>query len=259
MKIVVCVKQVPDSTGRLRLDPTTYRLDRSGNGSLNTFDAYAVEEALRIKDSKGESEVIVLSLGPEKALDALRKGLAMGADRAVLVSDAAAEGSDLLATSRVLAKAIEREEADLALFGQQASDSDGGVLWAAIAERLRWPLISQVAKLDLDGGSARGTRQTEFGSETIEAALPAVIAVSDAIAEPRYPSLVGIMAAKKKPQDQLLCGELGLTADRVGEAGSKTRVLSVADPPVREEATKLEDNGDAAQAILDFLVGKKLL
>src|SRR5204863_3537193 len=139
------------------------------------------------------------SLGPEKATEALRRGLAMGADRAVLVSDDAAPGSDLVSTSYVVAAAVEREEPDLVLFGQQSSDSDGAVLWAAVADRLRRPVISQVAELTVSGGKVRGKRQTEFGYDVIEAPLPAIIAVSDAINEPRYPSLKGIMSAKKKP------------------------------------------------------------
>src|SRR5438128_2893772 len=175
MKIAVCVKQVPESQAK-RLDPTTKRLDRSGEGALNAFDANAIEEALRVKATSGESEVVLVSLGPESALDALRKGLAMGADRAALDSDAAAAGSDLVATSLALAKALEREQADVILFGQQASDSDGAVLWAAVADRLQRPLVSQAAELTVSGGRARVKRQTEFGYDVIDAPLPAVIA-----------------------------------------------------------------------------------
>ena len=199
MKIAVCVKQVPEGTKRI--DPATKRLDRSGEGALNAYDANAVEEALRVKERSGDGEVVLVSVGPASALDAIRKALAMGADRSVLVSDDAAVGSDLVATSYVLAAALEREGADLILFGQQAADSDGAVLWAAISDRLRRPLISQLADLSIEGGSVRRKRQTEFGYDVIEAPLPAVVAVSDAINEPRYPSLKGIMGAKKKPQD----------------------------------------------------------
>src|SRR5262245_50583645 len=142
MKIAVCVKQVPEAA-HLRIDPGSKRLDRSGEGALNAFDANAVEEALRLKDATGDGEVVLVSLGPAKAQDALRKGLAMGADRAILVSDDAAAGSDLIATSYALAKALERESPDLVLFGQQAGDSDGAVLWGAVAERLRRPVVSQ--------------------------------------------------------------------------------------------------------------------
>src|SRR5205085_2276491 len=167
--------------GHGRINPGSKRLDRSGEGALNHFDANAVEEALRLKGD-GDGEVIVVSMGPEKAADSLRKALAMGADRAVLVSDAAAEGSDLVATSKVLAGALARESANLVLFGQQAADADGAVLWAAVAERLRRPVVSQ-----------------------------------------------------------------------------KTEVLALGDPPARADSRKIEGDGNAAQAILDFLAEKRLV
>jgi electron transfer flavoprotein beta subunit len=256
MKIAVCVKHVPE--GHSRLDPASKRLDRSGEGALNHFDANAVEEALRLKGDS-DTEVVVVSLGPAKAADSLRKALAMGADRAVLISDDAAAGSDLVATSKVLAKALERENADLVLFGQQASDADGAVLWAAVAERLHRPVVSQVAELKLQDGSLRLKRQTEFGYDVIEAPLPAVIAVSDAINEPRYPSLKGIMGAKKKPFDTLSLGDIGVDAGDAGEAGSKTEVLALGEPPSRGDARKIEDDGTAAQQIVDFLAEKRLV
>ena len=259
MKIVVCVKYVPEGTKRI--DPATKRLDRSGEGALNAFDANAVEEALRLKEAAGDGEVVVLSLGPARTQDALRKALAMGADRAVLVSDDAATGSDLVATSFVLGKALEREDPppDLVLFGQQAGDSDGAVLWAAVADRLRRPLVSQAAEVTRGDGSVTVKRQTEFGYDVIETALPAVVAVSDAINEPRYPSLKGIMGAKSKPQETLTLSELEIGAERSGEQGSRTEVLALNDPPARGESRKVEDDGTAAQQIVDFLVEKRLL
>jgi len=256
MKIAVCVKHVPE--GSSRIDPGSKRLDRTREGALNHFDANAVEEALRLKGDS-DTEVVVVSLGPAKAADSLRKALAMGADRAVHVSDDGAAGSDLLGTSRVLARALERENAELVLFGQQASDSDGAVLWAAIAERLRRPVVSQAAELSLQDGSLRVKRQTEFGYDVIEAPLPAVVAVSDAINEPRYPSLKGIMGAKKKPFDVLSLSDLGIDAAEAGEAGSKTEVLALSDPPSRGDARKIEADGNAAEAIVDFLAEKRLI
>jgi electron transfer flavoprotein beta subunit len=177
----------------------------------------------------------------------------------VLVSDDAAVGSDLVATSRALAAALEREGVDLVLFGQQSSDSDGAVLWAAVADRLRRPVISQVAELTVSAGKVRGKRQTEFGYDVIEAPLPAVIAVSDAINEPRYPSLKGIMSAKKKPQESLSGSDLGLDSDALGEQGSGTSVLALGDPPPHGDARKIEDDGSAADQIADYLAEKKLL
>jgi electron transfer flavoprotein beta subunit len=256
MKIAVCVKHVPE--GHSRLDPGSKRLDRSGEGALNQFDSNAVEEALRLKGDS-DTEVVVVSMGPERAADSLRKALAMGADRAVLVSDAAAAGSDLVATSLVLAKALERENPDLVLFGQAASDSDGAVLWGAVAERLRRPVISQLAELTLDGGKVKGKRQTEYGYDLIEAPLPAVIAVSDAINEPRYPSLKGIMGAKSKPQETLSLADLGVDGSQAGQAGSKTAVAALGDPPARGDSRKIEDDGSAAEKIVEFLVERKLI
>jgi electron transfer flavoprotein beta subunit len=256
MKIAVCVKHVPE--GSSRIDAGSKRLDRSGEGALNHFDANAVEEALRLKGDS-DTEVVVVTLGPPKAADSLRKALAMGADRALQVSDDGAAGSDLVATSRVLAKALERESADLILFGQQASDSDGAVLWAAVAERLRRPVVSQAAELSLQDGSLTVKRQTEFGYDVIEAPLPAVVAVSDAINEPRYPSLKGIMGAKKKPFDTVSLAELGVDSGDAGEAGSKTEVLALSDPPSHGDARKIEGDADAAQAIVDFLAEKRLV
>jgi electron transfer flavoprotein beta subunit len=259
MKIAVCAKYVPEATGARRLDPSTKRLDRSGEGVLNPFDANAVEEALKLRDATGEGEVVIVSLGPEKALEAMRRALAMGADRVVLVSDEAAAGSDLVATARVLAAALEREEADLVLFGQQANDGDGAVLWAAVADRLQRPLISQVAELTHEDGKVRGKRQTEFGYDVIEASLPAVVAVSDAINVPRYPALKGIMGAKKKPQETLSLADLGVSAGEAGEAGSRTTVEALNDPPARGDLVKLEDDGSAAEKIVEFLQEKRAI
>jgi electron transfer flavoprotein beta subunit len=259
MKIAVCVKQVPDAAAPKRLDPQTKRLDRSVEGAINPFDVHAVEEALRIKEGGGGEEVVLVSLGPAKAAESLRKALAMGADRVLLVTDDAAAGSDLLGTTRALAAALEREAPDLVLFGQQASDSDGAVLWAAVAEKLRRPVISQVAELTVGDGKVRGKRQTEFGYDVIEAPIPAVVAVSDAINEPRYPSLKGIMGAKSKPQDTITLAELGLNGDQVGEGGKRTEVYAVGEPPSRGDSVKIEDDGAAAEKIVEYLAERKLL
>ena len=258
MKIAVCVKQVPEAGSR-RLDEATKRLDRSGEGALNSFDAHAVEEALRLKEASGEGEVVALTLGPANAADALRKTLAMGADRSLLISDDAAAGSDVVATSYALARALAREAADVVLFGQYAADSEGAVLWAAVAERLRQPLISQVAELRVEDGTVVGRRQTEFGYDVIRAPLPAVIAVSDAINEPRYPSLKGIMGAKRKPQDTVTLADLGVERERAGIEGSRTAVLALNEPPSRGESRRIEDDGAAAEQIVAFLAEKRLI
>lgn len=257
MKIAVCVKEVPDAGPNRKMDTATKRLDRSGDRALNAYDLNAVEEALRIREAAGDGEVVLVSMGPAKALDSIRKGLAMGADRAVLVSDDGAVGSDLVATSYILAKALEREAPQLVIFGQQSSDADGAVMWAAVADRLGMPVISQISELSVDGGSVTAKRQTEFGYDRISAPLPAVLAVSDALNEPRYPSLKGIMGAKKKPQDVLALGDLGIEADRAGTGGSKTTVVTVGPPPSRGDTIKIEDDGTGAQKILEFLMERK--
>ena len=253
MKIAVCVKQVPEAGSTRRIDPQTKRLDRSGEGALNAFDVNAVEEALRLKEGRGDGEVVIVSIGPANAVDSLRKALAMGADRAVLVSDDGAAGSDLVATSRALAGVLQKESPDLVLFGQQSSDSDGAVLWAAVAERLRLPMVSQAAELAVADGKATVKRQTEFGYDRIEAPLPAVIAVSDAINEPRYPSLKGIMSAKSKPQEVLSAADVG------GASASLTTVLTLGPPPPRGETRRIEDDGTGAEKILAFIQEKKVL
>jgi electron transfer flavoprotein beta subunit len=171
----------------------------------------------------------------------------------VLVNDDVAAGADLVGTSRVLAAALERESADLILLGQQADDGEGAVMCAAVAERLRLPVISQVAELTVSDGKARGKRQTEFGYDVIDAPLPAVIAVSDAINEPRYPSLKGIMSAKSKPQESLALADLGV------EAGAGTEVIELGEPPPRGETRKIEDDGSAAAQIVEFLAEKRLV
>ena len=258
MKIAVCVKHVPEGTTHARIDPNTKRLNRSGEGAINPFDAHAVEEALRIKEAQ-QGEVVIVSMGPQSAQDSVRKALAMGADSALLVSDEALAGSDLVGTAKALGGALERENADLVLFGQQSADGDGACLWAAVAERLRRPTISQASELTVDGGAVIGKRQTEFGYDTIEAPLPAVIAVSDAINEPRYPSLKGIMGARSKPQRTATVSELGVEPGEIGEAGSKTVVQALHDPPPRGDTVKIEDDGSAAEKIVEYLAEKKLL
>jgi electron transfer flavoprotein beta subunit len=255
VKVAICVKAVPDAATGRRIDDSSKRLDRSGELALSDFDSHAVEEGLRVKEAAGEGEVVVISMGPPRAADAVRKTLAMGADRAVLVSDESLVGADLLVTARALAGVLEREGADLVLFGQQSADGDGACLFAAVAELLRRPVISQVMELSVGPGAVTGKRQTEFGYERVRAPLPAVVAVSDAINEPRYPSLKGIMGAKAKPQETLAAVDVG------GAGESRTVVLGLASPPARGEGQRVEDGSasDAAEAIVEFLAEKRVL
>jgi electron transfer flavoprotein beta subunit len=256
MKIAVCVKHVPD--GNLTIDRASLRLDRAGRGELNDSDVNAIEEALRVKANVG-GEVVVISVGPQAATESLRTALALGPDRAILVSDPGIAGSDLLVTSKILATVLERESPDLILFGQQTRDGGGAMLWSAIADRLRRPAVSQVTELSVEGETARMRRQTEYGDDVIVAALPVLVAVSDAINEPRYASLKGMMGAKKKPLEVLSVSDLGLDPAEVGEGGSKTQVLQLGQPPTRAGSVKLEVDENAAQAVFDYLVEKQLV
>jgi electron transfer flavoprotein beta subunit len=257
MKVAVCVKHIPD--GRLRLDPGSARLDRGGPGDLNSVDRYALEEALRLKDSGVAEEVVVLSMGPEPAVETIRTALGLGADRGVLASDPAAAGSDLLGTSRILANLIAAESPDIAFFGQQTTDGGGAVMWAAVADRLRMPFVSQVSSIALEGSTVRVGRQTEAGDEVVEVPTPALISVSDSINEPRYASLKGMMAAKRKPLEIKTVADLGLDVGAVGEAGAMTTVLSIGPPPARAEATRIDDEATAAERIVEFLSQRELL
>jgi len=256
VKIAVCVKEVPDATAARRVDPATRRLDRSGERTLNPFDAHAVEEALRLKEGPAgaDTEVVVLCMGPETAMRTLGKALSLGADRAVLISDDALAGADIWLTARVLAAALEREHYDLVLLGQQAADSESYVMAASVADRLRRPLVTQVAQLTLEGAVIRAKRQTEAGYDVIEAPLPAVVSVADSINDPRYPSLKSIMGAKKKPQETLTAADLEISD------APRTEVLALSSPPAKEGGRRLEDEGgSSAEAIVEFLVERKIL
>jgi electron transfer flavoprotein beta subunit len=256
VKIAVCVKEVPDATAARRIDPATRRLDRSGERTLNPFDAHAVEEALRLKEGPAgaDSEIVVICMGPETALRTLGKALSLGADRALLITDPSLVGADIWLTAKVLAAALEREAPDLVLLGQQAADSESYVMAAAVADRLRRPLVTQVAKLTLDGATIRAKRQTESGYDVIEAPLPAVVSVADSINDPRYPSLKAIMGAKKKPQETLSAADLGISE------GSRTEVLELSSPPAKAGGMRLEDEGgSSAEQIVEFLVERKVI
>lgn len=260
MKIAVCVKEVPDTTAEKRIDPSTFRLVRTeGDRMLNEFDKYAVEEAIRLKEAGTADEVILISLGPEKAVESLRQALAMGADRLVLVSDPAAAGSDYLGTARALAKAIDETGAELVLLGAEATDARSGVLTATLGEISGRTWVTSANSIAVNGSSITIERQSDDGVATVEAPLPAVVSVTKAINEPRYPSLKGIMGAKKKPQEVKSLGDIGLAASDVGEAGAKTKVVGVETPPARTAGVVVTDEGNGAQQILDFLIDKKLI
>lgn len=258
MNIAVCVKQVIDTEAEKKLDPTSWRLDRNVTCILNPYDEYAVEEALRIKEAHG-GEVVAVCMGPERAEEAIRKALAMGADSAVLVTDAALAGSDAQATAYVLAEALKGIQWDLVIFGVRSTDGETGCVPAAVAERLGVPLLSTLAKVEVQGSTLAVHRETEQGYIAYECPTPAVLSVIKGINEPRYPSMKGIMSAKKKPLDVKDASSLNLDTAQLGLSGSKTRVLSARSPEPRKAGVKIEDDGAGAQRIAEFLASEKLV
>jgi electron transfer flavoprotein beta subunit len=261
LNIAVCVKEVPSATSAKRLDPSTHRLDRSGDSELNPFDVHGLEEAIKLREAGHQvEEIVAVCMGRENAQRPLQKALALGADRVVLLTDPALAGSDISGTAYALATVLEQQNADLVILGQQASDADCYVMAAAVADHLRRPLVTQVASLSLEGGTLRAKRQTEHGYDVIEAPLPAVISVSDAINTPRLPSIKAIMGAKKKPTDQVSAADAGIDPSRVGEDGAKSVVRSVSPPPTKQEGRRIEDTGgDSAGAIVEFLAERGVI
>jgi electron transfer flavoprotein beta subunit len=258
MKIVVCVKYVPDATAERRFNDDA-TVDRAGvDGLLSELDEYAVEEALQIRDA-GDGEVTVLTVGPESARDAIRKSLQMGADAGVHVLDEAIHGSDAIATSLVLATVIERSEVDLVMCGMASTDGSMSVVPAMLAERLGRPQLTFASEVTVDGSTVRIRRDGDAATETIEAPLPAIVSVTDQINEPRYPSFKGIMAAKKKPVETLTLSDLGIDADQVGHSAARTSVHSVTVRPPRSKGTVVTDEGDGAARLVAFLAEQKFI
>jgi electron transfer flavoprotein beta subunit len=259
MNIVVLVKQVPDSGSERTLDPADNTVARgSADNVLNEIDEYALEEALQLKEAQG-GEVTILTVGPDSAADAIRKGLSMGADRAVHVSDDAIHGSDAVQTSAVLAAALGQLEYDLVLCGAEATDSQMSVMPALLAERLGLPQLSGARKLTVDGGVARVERQTDGGYWALEAPLPAIVSTWDTINEPRYPSFKGIMAAKKKPVEKKTLADLGLDPGTVGAGSATSQVVDFAGRPPKGEGVKVPDEGDGGQKLVDYLAAQKIV
>ncbi|WP_371622015.1 electron transfer flavoprotein subunit beta/FixA family protein [Streptomyces sp. NBC_01116] len=259
LRIVVCVKYVPDATGDRRFaDDLT--LDREDvDGLLSELDEYAVEQALQIADGADDAEITVVTVGPEDAKDALRKALSMGADRAVHVEDDDLHGSDVMGTSLVLAKAVEKTGYDLVICGMASTDGVMGVLPALLAERLGVPQVTLLSEVAVAGGVVTGRRDGDTASEQVEASLPAVVSVTDQSGEARYPSFKGIMAAKKKPVESLDLDDLGLDADEVGLAGAWTAVDSATERPARTAGTIVKDEGEGGRQLAEFLVGQKFI
>lgn len=263
MRIVVCVKQVPDTWAEKRLDPATHTLDRASvDGVLNELDEYAVEEALRLKESLGdETTVAVLSMGPDKATETIRKVLSMGVDEAFHLVDDALAGSDAVATSYALAQALGTTPFDLVILGSESTDARMSVVPAMLAEQLGLPQLTMAAKVDLDAAAStiQIHRQGDDGYAVVQAQLPAVVSVVEKINEPRYPSFKGIMAAKKKPLTTLTLADVGVDASRVGLAGALSKVVDVAVRPPRQAGTIIKDEGDGGVKLAEFLAANKFI
>ncbi|MFG2828317.1 electron transfer flavoprotein subunit beta/FixA family protein [Streptomyces sp. NPDC048434] len=259
LRIVVCVKYVPDATGDRHFaeDLTVDRDDV--DGLLSELDEYAVEQALQIKEAADDAEITVLTVGPEDANDALRKALSMGADKAVHVEDDDLHGTDALGTSLVLAKAIEKTGYDLVVCGMASTDGTMGVLPALLAERLNIPQVTQLSEVSVADGKVTGRRDGDTASEQLEAALPAVVSVTDQSGEARYPSFKGIMAAKKKPVESLDLEDLEIEADEVGLEGAWTKVDGAAERPARTAGTIVKDEGEGGKQLAEFLAGQKFI
>jgi electron transfer flavoprotein beta subunit len=259
MNIVVCVKQVPDTWAEKKLSDSDKTVDRENvEGVMNELDEYAVEEALRIKEASG-GEVTVLTMGPEKAVETIRKALSMGADQAVHLVDSGLHGSDALTTSYALAKALETIPHDLVILGVESTDARMSVIPAMLAERTGAAQLTFARKVEVSDGKIKIERQTDTGYDVVEAATPAIVSVVEKINEPRYPSFKGIMAAKKKPLTTLTLGDAGIEGDKVGLGGSGSTVGEFSARPPKQAGQVVKDEGDGGVKLAEFLASQKLV
>ncbi|MCC5953792.1 MAG: electron transfer flavoprotein subunit beta/FixA family protein [Acidimicrobiia bacterium] len=260
MNIVVCAKQIPDPAEPGELDPETKTLKRDGKLILDESDMYGVEMALQLADNAGGGEVTLVSMAPDNKVDGIRTGLAMGAAKAVLVSDPALAGTDALGTAKVLAAAVGKVEgADLVLTATESSDGYTGTVPEQLAELLGLPSVTFAKHIEIADGKVKVQRQTDAGYDEVECPLPCVVSVTAGVVEPRYPSFKGIMAAKSKPLDQLALADTGLEADQVGWAGGGQEIVGVEDAPEREAGEIIEDDGTGAEKIVAYLENLKLV
>nr|WP_153426975.1 electron transfer flavoprotein subunit beta/FixA family protein [Streptomyces alkaliphilus] len=259
MRIVVCVKYVPDATGDRGFTDELTTDRESVDGLLSELDEYAVEQALQIAESADDAEITVLTMGPEDANDALRKALSMGADKAVHVEDDDLRGTDVFGTSLVLARAIEKVGYDLVVCGMASTDGVMGVLPALLAERLGVPQVTLLSEVSVADGTVTGRRDNDAASEELSASLPAVVSVTDQSGEARYPSFKGIMAAKKKPVETLDLEDLDIEAEQVGLAGAWTAVEDATERPARTKGEIVTDEGEGAKQLASFLAERKFI
>jgi electron transfer flavoprotein beta subunit len=261
MNIVVLVKQVPDTYSERKLSDGDHTLDRDATDAvLDEINERAVESALQLKEANDGSEVTVVTMGPDRATDAIRKALSMGADKAVHLSDSALHGSCAVQTAKALAKVIGTlGEVDLILAGNEASDGRSGAIPAMVADILDLPALTHARELTVEGSTVTVRRETDDGVTILTTELPAVVSVNEKINEPRYPSFKGIMAAKKKPVTTLTLADAGIDASEVGLANALTSVTSSQPKPPKSAGEKVEDEGDGGAKIAAFLVSQKLI
>ena len=259
--IVVLIKQVPDTWSERKLTDGDFTLDReAADAVLDEINERAVEEALLIKEKQGDGTVTVLTAGPERATEAIRKALSMGADKAVHIKDDGLRGSDIIQTGWALARALGAiEGTDLVIAGNESTDGVGGAVPAIIAEYLGLPQLTHIRKLTVDGDKVTAERETDEGVFTLEATLPAIVSVNEKINEPRFPSFKGIMAAKKKEVTELTLADIGVEADEVGVANAGSTVLSSTPKPAKTAGEKIADEGDGGTKIAQYLVAQKLI
>ncbi len=259
MNVAVCVKQIPDPAAPQALDPGTNTLVREGKLILDDSDAYGVEMGLQLAEQAGGGEVTLVSMAPGGETSGLRTALAMGAAKAILVSDDALKGSDALATAKVLAKALERAQPDLIIAATESTDGYTGTTPVQVAQILGMPSVTFAKKVSVAEGKVKVERQTETGYDEVECPLPAVVTVTAGVVEPRYPSFKGIMAAKSKPVDQLTVADLGIDVGQVGQSGARQEVTDVADAEARASGEIVVDDGDAYEKVIAFLEQLKLV
>jgi electron transfer flavoprotein beta subunit len=263
MKICVLVKEVPDAAVTKRINPSSGRLDRSGEKNLNPYDTHAIEAAMQLKEGGAieVDEIVAVTMGPDSAVRALHKAVSLGADRSLQLTDDALAGSDVAATGYALAAVLEKESPDLVLLGQQSDDGECYTIGAIVADHLQMPSLTQVIKMDVEDGGLKCERQAEYGYDTVQVDLPAVISVGDAINEPRYPSLKAIMGAKKKPLEQVSAGDTGIDASKVGGDGSQVDCGDFKEPPQKSagEIIEDEDTNETVEKIVAWLDERKLI
>ncbi len=259
MKIAVLVKEVPDTWGDRQIDQSSKRVDRGGDVVIDEINEKAVEAALLVKEANPGSEVIAVTMGPANAQDAIRKSLAMGADSGIHIIDDALAGSDALQTSAALAAALGSRGFDLVITGNESTDGRTAAVPAMLAERLGLAQLTFLRSLDVSGDVVTGERMTVGGHAEVRASLPALVSVTEQIAEARFPNFKGIMAAKKKPVEKLAIADLGIDAASVGGEHSYSVVTEVAPRPPRSGGTIIKDDGTGAQQLVDYLAAEKLI